>query len=253
MAKILFANGCSWTAGNGISKDPLLNNDDGLVEDLKSSARFAWPAVLGEKLSYHVINSAVGAGSNERIIRTTLDFVMSHPPEEYKDLLVVVGWTSVERGEVYINNGEKAGWHTFNARQTFSDSHPFIPEHEIKTDVDKYQKIYLTHIYDRNVNMMNYYRGVFLLSNVLENLKIKYLFFNGVPAEPNGSAEDNKSYKREMKKFQNPGIITDITFTKFCAVKKLPLSPCIHPMIQAHSEWANFLFDRISTVYGTNI
>jgi len=79
---MLYVNGDSHSAGT----------------DLKDISQ-AWPTILSNKLNLNVINESKPGGSNPRILRTTGNFT-THA----KDIFVVIGWTSWEREEWYVDN-----------------------------------------------------------------------------------------------------------------------------------------------------
>jgi len=112
--KRLIVNGCSFTACDGDGVTPEING---------------WPAVLGEKLGAEVTNIRIdekkfskflpgpstAGGSNDRIIRTTLDWVSQLWPwkeqelkkqiitKNFKDSLFIIGWTEFTRFEMFSN------------------------------------------------------------------------------------------------------------------------------------------------------
>jgi len=99
---ILYANGCSWTAGGGL--ELILGFDENRtlsqIEEIKS---YTWSAHLGKLLGADkVINHGRGCGSNQRIIRTTFNFLynMEYDP---KDVVVGIQWSQPTRFEFYQN------------------------------------------------------------------------------------------------------------------------------------------------------
>lgn len=90
---ILFANGCSWTAGGAL--EPYYNTDQERLE-------LIWPHHLGTMLQAEkVVNLAAGCGSNQRILRTTLNWVLRQPAEVLKNTLAIIQWTEYSRYEYY--------------------------------------------------------------------------------------------------------------------------------------------------------
>ena len=92
--KTLYANGCSWTAGNGIEHDPIVA-DKSLHEKWAAHNEYNWAKVLADKMNMRYINQSQGAGSNKRMVRTTCEFLQQLPDSEYKNLFVVLGWSTV--------------------------------------------------------------------------------------------------------------------------------------------------------------
>ena len=120
MINHLYTNGCSWTAGNGIEFDPILSHIP-WSEKYNYLNKLNWPSKLARHLNITFTNEGMGAGSNKRIVRTTCNFLRNYPKKEYKNLLVVLGWTSVDRSEMYFKENEiLKSWCMFNASQTAS-------------------------------------------------------------------------------------------------------------------------------------
>ena len=251
MSKILYANGCSWTSGNGIDKDPNFRSTGDPGKDFTVGHKvYSWPVVLSKKLLYDCINDSFGAGSNKRIVRTTCNFLMNFPKDQYKDLVVVIGWTTTERNEIHHYKTNK--WIPFNARQQFSTSAFNLKgEEEYNKMIDEYQKLYVTYVYSEIENLTNYVHQKYLLSSLLENLGIKYIFFDSLPAS--FITESKFDYRAELEKFKTKSMMTDTTFMDFCNLNNIPTSPCVHPMIEGHKVWAEKLYDKILSLYGDQL
>ena len=108
--KTLFTNGCSWTAGGSLHQ--LYTNEQLLNE-------ITWPNHLGKLLNVdRVINKSAGCGSNQRIFRTTFDWIISQPKDVLENTIAVIQWTEPSRYEYYIpkNNNydewvdDELGW-----------------------------------------------------------------------------------------------------------------------------------------------
>lgn len=80
----LVANGCSFTEGYYLDNKTL-----------------AWPGVLSKMLNTDVHNLATGAGSNDRIFRTSIQHL--HLDQDIDFL--VIGWTGLARSEIPLHNG----------------------------------------------------------------------------------------------------------------------------------------------------
>ena len=100
--KTLFTNGCSWTAGGGFDFADTKENTDNLLNNI------VWPAQLGKKLGYDkVVNLAEGCGSNQRICRTTFEWVMKQTPETLKNTRIIIQWSCEDRFEYYVETKEE--------------------------------------------------------------------------------------------------------------------------------------------------
>jgi hypothetical protein len=268
MIDTIYANGCSWTAGDEIEKDPkfieYLNQHE-LKYDPKFWSiydkhgvhkyhppelwlKFNWPSQVAKQLNVNnVINDAVGGGSNYRLLRLTCDFILAYPPEKRENLLVIIGWTSPDRKEIHLR--DKNSWERFNYTQPFSKTVEMVDRFEkAKLNIyDDYQKDHLAHIFSEFENITIYFQQLFLLSNLLENLKIKYLFFNALqyPAYTNPKLNEifiPNELKNNVKWYRNNNsIITDENMQTYVYNKKLPVAEMMHPMIDAHASWAEHL------------
>ena len=91
---ILLANGCSWTYGGGLG----LDSD----EDTSKRLEVTWPNQLGKLVNAEkTINLAAGCGSNQRVVRTTFDYLSSQPSEDLQKTIAIIQWTELSRYEFY--------------------------------------------------------------------------------------------------------------------------------------------------------
>ena len=103
--KYLYVNGCSMSDGSclkkydkeRVKKLDYVNNDNW---DIGFDER--WSKLLSKKLEIEEINEAQHGGSNDRIIRMTIDWC-SNNKSKLKDTLFVIGWTSFNRFEFWDN------------------------------------------------------------------------------------------------------------------------------------------------------
>lgn len=92
---ILYTNGCSWTYGGGLNLDK--------PEQKQERLNSVWPYHLGKLLNCEkVVNLAQGCGSNQRIFRTTLNWLMETPQEILSTTTAVIQWTEPSRFEIYM-------------------------------------------------------------------------------------------------------------------------------------------------------
>jgi hypothetical protein len=69
MKKTLFTNGCSWTWGGSLEE---------YWETEEDRLKLVWPHHLGNLLrADNVVNLSLSCGSNQRIVRTTLNWLLS--------------------------------------------------------------------------------------------------------------------------------------------------------------------------------
>ncbi len=259
MSRILYANGCSWTAGNGIDSDPAISHRSP-ADKAKEMVRKAWPAVLASKLGAEFINESAGGGSNARMMRMTCDFVRKFPADQRDDLLVVLGWTSSERDEIHVSYGKQRRWATFNGFQKFSTqwfgAENAFPRNVLH-DLDKYHEFHIKYVLDEQVCVERYLREVWMMKNILENLGIKYLFFSSIGGliYPGSSYDPWVMHPNECSVLDDPrmvGMYDGMSMQLYCMINQIPLSPCVHPMIEGHEKWATHLHDAYNKCYGAS-
>ncbi len=91
---ILLTNGCSWTWGGGLGLDHPDHNQ------LRFNS--VWPYHLGNLINAEKThNLAIGCGSNQRIVRTTFDWLLSQSKEDLDKTIAVIQWTELSRYEFY--------------------------------------------------------------------------------------------------------------------------------------------------------
>ena len=262
MINHLYTNGCSWTAGNGIDSDPLLAHVP-YPEKYNYLNKLNWPSQLAGHLNIPFTNEGMGAGSNKRIVRTTCSFLRKYPKEEYKNLLVVLGWTTVGRSEMYFKENDiLKNWCMFNASQPVS-SHGllFRPDFSVNflSKIDEWQKQYITDFFDDYPNYSYYFQEMYLMSNLLENLGIKYIFFNSLPWKNSYNIKNVlEIFEEEIKELKKPNILQTRecddslnVMSTFCIQNNLPMAADHHTMIEGHSKWASHLLNELKGIYPT--
>lgn len=91
---ILLTNGCSFTYGGSLGLDQ--------PEQTEQRLKSVWPYHLGKLLNAdEVVQLAMGCGSNQRIVRTTLEWMVAQSPERLRDTVAVIQWTEPSRYEYY--------------------------------------------------------------------------------------------------------------------------------------------------------
>lgn len=258
--KTLYVNGCSWTAGDGVEQDDIFKemfpgaSYSQVRNDHINISDYTWGKFLAEKLEIqNFINAATGGGSNDRIFRTTLKFISDLPEDSRCDTLVVIGWTSFERSEVYLGNdaGSDDGWHRMNFNQPFGTYHNTFSKSRLKA-LNKYHELYVSEIYNDAAGFQKFACQVFSLKNVLENLGIKYLFFaslSGGAFEPHMRSSDfYDAIDGFLPMLQGPHILDlNFSYSAFAHINNLPISGCIHPLIKTNKVWADHLIQQLKT------
>lgn len=256
MFEYIYANGDSWTFGNGIDEDPQIKSL-GLIPPLSDPERLklTWAGHLSKLLDCPVKNDSLGGGSNARILRTTTDFIQKYPAERRENLLVVLGFTTLERNEIYLEENGFSGYYKFNAVQDFVSQFPIAdPLHNNKFSkkIEGYRQDYMRHVYNYKMSADAYFLQLTLLKNLLENLNIKYIFFNALPWH--GFTESERYiFKYRLGKFNDPRCVgftsPTMSMVEFTTNNGYPKSSCLHTMIDGHRAWAEYLNDKIKEIY----
>lgn len=247
MIDFLYTNGCSWTYGNGLHEDIVFKNDT----NIRTYDEFTWPCVLAKKMNIDVINDGRGAGSNDRIVRKTTEFLKSYPKDKIENLLVIIGWTTIERNEIYIDHPGFYDWFNYNAAQHFSDQ--FSPNTASRekqftiTRINKVQKEFVTWVHSNYADVEKYFQHIYLMKNLLENMKVKYMFFNALPWTwvPLGEISNQLSNINYTDYPYFVGAAAQETMMSFCKTNNYPISTCMHPMVEGHKQWADHLYKSL--------
>ena len=260
---ILYTNGCSWTVGNELEFDEELFNAYVSAHTPYNMVdyynQYNWTSYLGKKLNANtIINDSIGAGSNQRMIRKTIDFILNLSSEEQKDLIVVLGWTSAERHEIYVEDKRIRGWQILNLTQPFDQTlippDPLLASDLVKK-IEKYRKHYLSSGSSLIGSIDLYLYQQFLMKNTLENLDIKYLFFQSVPAWWDTWIDTDvyEMFKLKLKSTDhknNMGIYIKNAMQTVCNIKGFKHAPNMHVLSDGHKYWAEeVLFPKIMELY----
>lgn len=279
MISRLYVNGCSWTAGNELEQDtefrnyisaqslrfedPSDPNNWRLLNDrnevFSNAGRyfdiFNWAGRLKNNLGVtELVNHAEGGASNRRILRTTCDYLLSTTPDERDQLLVVIGWTVSERSEIYIERNGKGNWQRFNPTQKFSSTYDHM--HNIEgvelNVIDELQEKHTAYIHSDYAGIFDYFQSSYLLANLLENLNVRYLFFNALPPWWIGGhlkttcdvESQFATYLNWHEQHKHSLHYTD-TMYGFVHNNNFPVGQYLHPLVQGHRAWADYLTEII--------
>jgi len=162
----IFINGDSYSAANNDSK------------------------VYGEFIADHfgipLHNYAVPGSSNDRILRTSIEY-LELIKKEYQNPLVIVGWSFVSRVEIWEERDDLAILKKVLDQDLFPGTKFITLDYLLNSSaVTIEQKAIATYdAYHHHKQMMDFYTNLYLFSHLLEFLKFDYLFF---------SAADNRKF-----------------------------------------------------------
>lgn len=192
---ILVTNGCSMTKGAELKLET------------RDWTRYSY--LLSQKLGFfQEENLAVAGSSNQRILRTTIDWIReTNIPKE--EIFFVIQWSSVTRNEYYNE-------HLKCFRQILINF-----EHNFDVPYSEYYFKYFQNIIHDDINYSNF---IYCLENIFENNNIKYFMFSGLKDEPFG------------KKLNMHGVLGEMGFSKGAGG---------HPLEEGHAYWAEHLYQHI--------
>jgi hypothetical protein len=164
---ILYVNGCSHTAAAEAAVDHAFAEDDSRYHHLGRRAHpdnlaVSWCTHLARELKFGLICDAESASSNDRIIRTTTDWINNNP-DQLKDVFIIIQWTTWEREEWY----HQGTWYQVNASGIDS-----VPQ-ELQ---EKYRN-YIIGI-DWEQKTLEAHDKIWKFHQTLANLKIPHLFYS---------------------------------------------------------------------------
>lgn len=240
----LFTNGCSWTHGAEI-----LNEETNFVPGEKVTLDHItflneniWSGLLHKKLNTEkVYNLSSGAGSNARIVRTTLDFfikiLLEH--KEIKDYIAVIQWTDPSRFEVYDN---------------LLKEYISITNTSCFPEVDKYKKKQLSSFrftQDQQAFKNEWLTHLVSLSSFFKCYGIKYLFCTI------DFIHNEKDYSNYSTLYQLPNNFykKNIIWLGHDEIENQILNsvhhryPCKHPNLTGHNIIAERLYFRLKELY----
>lgn len=182
--KTLLTNGCSWTWGGGF--DDLSNKD---------RLETVWPHHLMNLLQYsNNVNLSEGGGSNQRIFRTTLDWILQQDRETLDNTVAVIQWSELSRYEYYSKSTEPEknnNWDWENDSGNWSlvkagsciyppgSRNQHIDDEEIKQSQVRYRT------YSDIEGLYSFVSQFTALAHIFETYNIKYYYWNalGVPVK----------------------------------------------------------------------
>ena len=224
--KYVYSNGCSYTEGCGL--------------DNPETERYS--KFLADKYGAKDINQSEGGGSNQRIFRTTFDWI-SKNRDKLKDTLFVIQLSYPVRNEIWVNRtwqddyGNSSHW--FGA-QFGHDGYTAWESHERDTSVDK-NEINFNYVPDNNAGSDITWRYVISLQSFFKINNIRYIFFEG----------DRNQDGKLIKTTDTSKLVDFDYFYKepFLGSAKNRLTECNHPDKEVQIEWANKLYSYVKELY----
>lgn len=239
---ILYTNGCSHVAAGEALNTACFAEDDSRYFYLKrkphpENLAVSFSAVLAKLLQARLYCDAESAASNDRILRTTREFLKGHYREKVQeDVFVLIGWTTWEREE-WQHEGEYY--------QVNSSGLDRLPE--------PLQLKYKQWIIDTATNWYahqhKWHQKVWDLHLELNEQNIKHLFFNSHIAF--SLINDRKDWGHN---YLNP-YEENQTYFNLLNTKGFKVRPSVaaeagggHYMSDGHQAWAHHLLPHLTKV-----
>lgn len=219
MKTILF-NGCSMVTGdaflwekycidNNFHLDWFFQYDSNFEIEFKEKykkeyrRKYNLPSIVSEKLGLQVIDLSEDGNSNDAITMSTINFLLSMPHEERKNLHVVIGWSSPYRRMVWCKGpGYYTSLHNTHIEEQYQDKSiihliPYVKEAIIMADIQD-------HFY-------NYVKNIMLLENFLKANSCDYTFYRSIgnSQEFRNCNLNSISHQETNKNFPKTDIYTD--------------------------------------------
>lgn len=248
MERVLVINGCSHSAGSEISGQG--------ISDGKECRDNSFGALLARKLDRQPIHLALPAGSNDRIVRTTLAWIgdnIDAIQSKKIDPIFLIHWTGVQRSEFRVNT------EPFHA--------PFVDHHN---NDDRYRPMavgvqstsfgiskkiteWYNHlfVYDEIYWTDNKLKNILALQGILKSIGLQYWF---------GDAFDAFASNKKSLNFEAVGKLVDrryfpyfdnleMTYYLYCKNQGFnnidPSNQIWHLDANAHIFYSEFLFKEL--------
>ena len=244
---ILFANGCSHTAGAEIE-----------FKIQNCCYEKAWPKHLADSLNMEWTNMALSGGSAERIIRTTIQW-FGEDPRRIKNTFAIIGWPGPWRSEIKLdkqvnfNIPEKllksdAQWQSINVNnnETYLK---LVKEGRLSEDFYKYYQ-YWCLLGNDDQKWINYITDIICLQSYFKSLRIPYLFFHTSSAISYSQEHFSFSKQIDTRFWLNTPFKNE---DSFCAIlgktfKYAPKSATNHFGEDGQQAWAKILEKKVNLI-----
>jgi hypothetical protein len=222
---IILANGCSMTYGSELADDEM-----GRCCDDDFRERSAWPSRLAERLgASSAVNLGAPSGSNDRILRTTVSWILGHLTAGTADeLFVAIGWSSTARREFLIDG-----------RWVQIVPHHDDPDPKIQRFIDAYREA----AWHEEECAVRFFTQINLLQSFLRERSIRYVFFDAIAPLQEAIARIGAS--DQLAASINRACYFGYSDIDGCMADQVadvfPDNPRKHPSGEGHRYWAERL------------
>lgn len=241
---ILYTNGCSWTWGGALDNYFKFNNQINHSLRLK----LLWPHHLGKILNVsRVDNLSLRCGNNDRLCRTTLNYLLSLSEEERKECIPIIQFSESSRFEFYLPDNYTLPYEnidenwmtckidviTSSSQKGFKDSHNYQSYINLINDVIKL-----------HTDIQGVYRSLQQIQSLAFmfqqfNIKKYYFWFHSNIQE--GWPEHFRTYLYNTFPILNCDIVREQDTIIY---ERISEKDC-HPSLEGHKQLAKCLYDRM--------
>ena len=238
MIKRIVSNGCSWMEGMGVTSQ----------DEQGGKLRHRLSALFAKRYSAKDINLSIPGGSNDRILRTTIDWFAKNNLLNHNETFVLIGLTQPERTEMYYN--ETNSYIKIRAsdmeywKENFSENHEdmvklcnlkFKYAHSYQDDYERLMRMILG-----MCSICEYYGAKYLITDAYGNIKEWEERGHAYPLLNKGDLN-----KRSSAEFfdGNPNIYLENSWVKWN--KHYNESDLGHPNTKGNEEWFKHLIKYI--------
>jgi hypothetical protein len=180
---ILYVNGCSHTAAAEAAVTCAFAEDDSRYHHLgrrphPDNLAVSWCTHLARELGFELVCDAESAAGNDRIIRTTVDWIDQNL-DRLDQVFMIIQWTTWEREEWF----HEGTWYQVNA----SGIDRVPPELQ-----EKYRH-YIIGV-DWEIKTREWHEKIWQFHLLLNNLGISHVFYNGYSTFSDIPESDQKSW-----------------------------------------------------------
>jgi hypothetical protein len=207
---ILYANGCSHTAAAEAVVPDAFAVDDGKngIDRRPHPANLAasWCTHLSRDLGRTLVCDAESASSNDRIARTTREWIANNP-DKLSNTFMVIQWTTWEREE-WLHNGT---WYQVNASGA-----DWVPK-----ELQQRYKQFVVDV-DWTTKTQECHEKIWILHTELQRSNIPHLFYSSHSTFSDRPKSTYLGYQLHVP-LQSPGFLQcHFTTKRACAFKRLP-------------------------------
>lgn len=231
----LYVNGCSHTAAAEAVVPYCFAEDDGNIPNNHLLGRIPHPANLAAswcthvstELNYKLICDAESASSNDRIIRTTRQW-LDNNHDKWQDVFMIIQWSTWEREE-WFHDGT---WYQVNA--SGSDMVPAELE-------QRYRDYILNINYDQKTDLAH--DQIWDLHTRLRDFGIRHLFYNSWSTFSDIPPDLQKDWgSNYMEPYNRDG-----SYAAYLRAKRCNYSKGYHFGADGHRLWAQNVLQYIKT------